>query len=133
MSRHFPTTSPITRHDAYSTPIIKNDAQLAASCVKKKAITLEALAKLDVLKGEPVLKFDQLERDTVHMLMEYRVLKDGDRITCIGVLESGQEFWMPKSLYNMVNVEAARTPSCTKVRGKVSTSCTSLRSISGAF
>ena len=90
---HFPTTSPITRHDAKGTPIIENDAQIASLVVKKKAITLEALAKLDTLNGkQPVLKFDQLECDKVYMLKEYRVLETGEHFTCIGVLESGRSF-----------------------------------------
>ena len=95
---HFPT--PITRHDAKSTPIIENDAQLASLVVKKKAITLETLAKLDALNGkQPVLRLDQFELDKVYMLKEYRALETGEHFTCIGVLESGEEFWMPRSLY----------------------------------
>ena len=114
---YFPTTSPITRHHA-GTPIIENDAQLTSLVVKKKAITLEALAKLDTLNGkQPVLKFDQLECDKVYMLKEYSVLETGERFTCIGVLESGEEFWMPKSLYNKVNVEPPPHAFVYKGRG----------------
>ena len=98
MSHHFSILSSSMRRTEHGTPIAD---------VKTKRITLDDLAKIDA-QGKPnvVLKFDELERDTVHMLTEYRVLRGGASwFMCIGVLESGEEFWMPKSLYNEVKVE----------------------------
>ena len=125
----FPTTSSNKRHTEHITPTvnIKDLAQLDVLCEKKKAITLDDLADIDAQKGEPnvVLKFDQLKLNTVHMLTEIRVLEDSGRFKCIGVLESGVEFWMPKSLYNKVKDEDPPHVFVYK-RGKVSTSRTSL-------
>ena len=78
MSHLTPYSAPITRHEN-GTPIIENEAQLASLTIKKKAITLEALAKLNVPEKKPVLKFDQLKLDTPYMLKEYRVLEIGEQ------------------------------------------------------
>ena len=115
---HFPTTSPMTRH-CNGTPIIENEGQLASLAVKKEALTLEALAKLKAPGWKkPALKFEQLEQDKPYMLKEYCVLETGERFSCIGVLDTGEEFWMPKSVYKKVKVEDPPHAFVYKGRGE---------------
>ena len=97
-------------------------------CEEKNAITLEDLAKLDALNCEqPVLKFDQLEHDPVHMLKEYRVLETGERFTCIGTLESGRSFGCQSRYTIRLKSKTLHTLLSIKVEEKDSIGRTSLR------